>query len=92
MVLEPGPHGEEGEVHRGGGGEEGGAREEHPGAGHHHAQTQPPYISSELAQYSTIKVNLKIKFKLTIRLNHTSIPYLTKCTNKSQKESQEVED
>ena len=65
MMLEPGTHREEREVHRGGGGQEGGARDKHPGAGHHDPQTQPPYISSELAQYSTIKVNLNIKFKLS---------------------------
>ena len=57
-MLEPCPHGEEGEVHGGGGGEEGGARDEHPRTGHHHTQAQPTNIGSELAQNTTVKINL----------------------------------
>ena len=58
LMLEPCPHGEEGEVHGGGGREEGGARDEHPRAGHHHTQAQPTNIGSELAQNTTVKINL----------------------------------
>ena len=58
-MLEPGAHGEEGEVHGGGGGEEGGAGDEHPRAGDHHAQTQPTNIGAKLAQHATIKINLE---------------------------------
>lgn len=82
MVLEPGSHGEEGEVHGGSGGEEGGARDEHPGAGHHHAQAQPPNICSELTQHATVKINLII-FIFMIQF-HLKFSNLRKRTNESQ--------
>ena len=59
MVKEPGPHGQESEVHRGGGGEEGGAGDEHPGAAHQQGQTQPAHVGSELAENSAVEINLQ---------------------------------
>ena len=64
VVKEPGPHGEEGEVHGGGGGEEGGAGDEHPGTGHQQGQAQPAHVGSELAENSAVEINLKVKFFL----------------------------
>ena len=80
-MLEPGPHGEEGEVHGGGGGEEGGARDEHPRTGHHHTQAQPTNIGSKLAQNTTVKIYLENIYNSHLLYYLFQFFYLTQSTN-----------
>ena len=58
-MLEPCPHGEEGEVHGGGGGQEGGARDEHPGTSRQQEEGQTTDVSPELAENSSVEEHLR---------------------------------
>ena len=57
--MEPGSHGEEGEVHGGSRGKEGGAGDEHPGTEHEKGEAEPTYIGPELAENTAIEINLE---------------------------------
>ena len=90
FVVEPGPHGEEGQVHGGGGRQEGRARDEHATTEDKQRQAQPPNVGSELTEDTAIEVHLHIS---TVQpIHQTAAADLAESTDKTQQASEEVED